>query len=177
MSNVNTEIQSARDKDVYTEWMDEWRELSIPRNCDGRPVWEPPILDYSEWIGEKYEKKREAMLKWTNGDVARTTDIMDVDTEFDLLWEYKGWAEDHAHSAVDSESRKFFEGLGLEVGRDCHVVWREWRGLGGGVYFKRNEDGTYTVNTVRRIRQFSPHSLEDLSSKHRDNISDRASDH
>lgn len=32
-------------------------------NIHSRPVWDPPVLDYTEWMGEEYEKKREAVLK------------------------------------------------------------------------------------------------------------------
>ena len=42
-------------------------------------------MDYSLLIGEEHEKKREAVLEHTGGDVAKTTDIMDVDTEEWLL--------------------------------------------------------------------------------------------
>ena len=35
------------------------------RYPNGRPVWEPPILDYSKLIDDEYENKREAVLKLT----------------------------------------------------------------------------------------------------------------
>lgn len=61
----------------------------LARNCGGRPVREPPILDYSQCIGEEYEKKKEAMLKYLDNDAGeRMTAVMDLDTEFDLLHEY-----------------------------------------------------------------------------------------
>ncbi len=48
-------------------------------------------MDYSEYIGEEYEKKREVMLKFLKGDKARTTELMDVDIEQYLLNEYGDW--------------------------------------------------------------------------------------
>ena len=30
--------------------------------------WQPAIFDYSEWAGEEYEKKRGAMLEYTEDD-------------------------------------------------------------------------------------------------------------
>lgn len=178
MWNINTEIQSAPNNDVYAEWIDDWKLYARPYdlpdapNADGRPVWEPPVFDYSEWIDqEEYEKKREAMLKWTNGDVARTTDIMDIDTEFGLLSEYWCWAGDNAESAVNSESRQFFKGLHQELYRDCNFVFDEWGSLGGVIVYKLNKDGTYRAERL----YLSDSSPEDSSSEHRDNIPDNAS--
>lgn len=48
-------------------------------------MWEPPILDYSKWIEEEYEKEQEAMLEFMGGDPAATTDMMDLRSEFELL--------------------------------------------------------------------------------------------
>lgn len=45
------------------------------KNCNSRPVWEPPILDYSDVVGEVFEKKKEAVLRFTNGDVVRNDRI------------------------------------------------------------------------------------------------------
>ena len=102
-------------------------------------------MDYSLLIGEEHEKKREAVLEHTGGDVAKTTDIMDVDTEEWLLAEYCRWAGDTARSADDNESRKFFMGLRTEVFRDWGDVWDEWRDREDGIEIVRNEDGTYRI--------------------------------
>lgn len=164
------------DDQVYKEWMDSWKlwptafELAIPRNCDERPMWEPPIFDYSWLIGEEYEKKREAMLEYTGGDVTRTTDIMDVDTEFELLYEYHGWIQSNVDSGDDAESRQFLEGLWKEVGKDKDDVFEEWEGFDGGIIYRRCEDGTYTVGCWTPGCQ-----SDDSSAKNRDNISDSAS--
>lgn len=62
------------------------RRLPTCVRIDGRPVWEPPILDYSELIDEEEdEKKREAVMKYTGRDPARTTTIMDTFTENRML--------------------------------------------------------------------------------------------
>ena len=56
------------------------RRAPLPsgRNVDGRPVWEPPILDYSNLTGDEYHKKKEALMKFTGDDVARTTKLLDI---------------------------------------------------------------------------------------------------
>lgn len=50
-------VNLSTDNHVYKAWLDEWEAwlnyVSVPCNCDGRPVWERPILDYSEWIREE----------------------------------------------------------------------------------------------------------------------------
>lgn len=67
-----------------------WAPHALPQgpNVAGRPVWEPPILDYSQSIDEDYEKKHEAVLKHTGGDMVRITNYMGKDTEYDLLEMY-----------------------------------------------------------------------------------------
>lgn len=112
------------------------------------------------------------MLKYTGGDVAQTTDIMDVDTEFDLLIEYHGWIHSNAHSSdVGSESRHFFEGLWKEVRRDKDDVIHEWEGFDGGIIYRRCEDETYTVDC------WTP-DFQSVGSRSKDrvNIADNATD-
>lgn len=53
------------------------RPLPDSKNVDGRPIWEPPVFCYDALIGEGYEQKRKAYLKYTNGDVVRTIEMMD----------------------------------------------------------------------------------------------------
>ena len=67
----------------------------LPQDCniDGRPVWEPPILNYSYLIGEEYEQKREAVLKYCDGNVVRTTEILDTQEEYELLNTYRVWCQ------------------------------------------------------------------------------------
>lgn len=51
------------------------------------------------------------MAKFTNHDVARATEIMDVDTEVELLQEYSDWIAANANNAEsedDSEAAAFF---------------------------------------------------------------------
>lgn len=73
--------------------------LSVTRNIDGRPVWEPPILNYLDLIVEEYEKFREEVLKYTGGEVVRTTEILDARTELEALWMYTDWI---VHNKVDA---------------------------------------------------------------------------
>ena len=98
----------------------------MAQNCDGRPAWEPPIFDYSQWIGEEYENKRTAMLKYLNDDVARTTEAMDIATEDDLLTIYWSWAYNIVGDAADHESKAFFRALWKEVDIDSNTVFFEW---------------------------------------------------
>ena len=50
----------------------------------GKPLWELPILDYSHMMDDYYEKKIEAMLKITDGDVVRATKVLDTCMEYEL---------------------------------------------------------------------------------------------
>lgn len=61
-------------------WLAIRPRIPLPRqsNADGRPVWEPPIFDYTDLIGEEYDQKRKAVQEYTN-DVAKTTDFLDAD--------------------------------------------------------------------------------------------------
>lgn len=61
------------------------RPLPGTKNLDGRPIWEPLLFCYDELIGEEYEQKRKAYLKYTGDDVVKTTAIMDIAVEFNLL--------------------------------------------------------------------------------------------
>ena len=75
-------------------------------------------MDYSKLIDlETYEKKREAILKFTNGDKARTTAFMDSHAELELLGYFAGWCGP-LQRIGDHESRYFFHGLFVEISRD-----------------------------------------------------------
>lgn len=94
------------------------RPLPKGRNIGERPVWQPPTLDYQNLIGEKYEKKREAILKYFRKDVVKTTAFMDFDTEGEVLQMYvESLLEnfDYVMAEGDNESRKFFQALRDEV--------------------------------------------------------------
>lgn len=49
------------------------RDLPQTPNADGRPVWEPPVLNFTYLIGEEYEKKAEAVMKHYRNDAAKAT--------------------------------------------------------------------------------------------------------
>lgn len=61
---------------------------------------EPPILDYSRWIGDEYEKLRAAAMKYTNNDVVQTTRILDVHCEYGVLIGYMDWIEDNWNASI-----------------------------------------------------------------------------
>lgn len=64
--------------DMATKALTRRAPLLFGRNADGRPVWEPPILDHSDLIGDEYHKKREALTKFAGNDVAKTTKVLDI---------------------------------------------------------------------------------------------------
>lgn len=140
-----------------SECSEQQSSLALPttQNVDGRPVWEPPVLDYSELIDEAYEKKREAMVKFTNNDVARATEIMDVDTEVELLQEYSDWVAANANNAEfedDSERAAFFDRLRSEVMFDLREVRTEWQDLKTDIYdMGKREDGKWEVKGYEYI--------------------------
>lgn len=122
-----------------------WTPQALPDTlrADGRPVWEPPILDYSDLIGEIYEQKREAVLDLTGGNVAKTTSLMDIYTEENLLWEYYDWVKNNTKLANGTETEHFFRGLRKEVWKDWSDVEDEWLASGGIRFIIRIEDGSY----------------------------------
>lgn len=74
------------DRKLHTEssiWLD--IIYAQTRITDGRPAWEPPIMDYTAPVGDIFVKKREAVLKHTGENAARTTEIMDTITMYDLV--------------------------------------------------------------------------------------------
>lgn len=66
------------------------------RKRDGRPVWEPPAMDYSEMIDqEEYGKRRKLLMKHYKNNVAKVTKFEDQDVKRHLS-EYKWWASGEA---------------------------------------------------------------------------------
>lgn len=57
--------------------------LPQAKNCDGRPIWQPPIFDYSDMIREILGKEDKAVLKYYEEDIAKTTEYMDKMIEKD----------------------------------------------------------------------------------------------
>lgn len=110
----------------------------------GRPASEAPILNYSALIGEEYEKRRDAILKYTGGDVARTTKIMDAHAESVLLLKYLSWAlteRRDAREIGDVETAGFMDGLCEELYIDEEKVDAEYKAL--GVDHWRDEEGKW----------------------------------
>lgn len=69
-----------------------WQDTRSPPNdlrVDGRPIWEPPILDYRPLTdSEDSVKERDDFIKFYGGDVARGTDAWDAITECYILDRY-----------------------------------------------------------------------------------------
>ena len=124
--------------------------LSLSRNIDGRPVWEPPILNYTDLIDDETNtKRREAVMQYTNNDIAKTTDIMDVYTELRLLWDYKIWAIDNSKQSQGRETSEFFETLSSDLLYDESQVGNEDEKKAGGrrtFIFGVRVDGTWSLN-------------------------------
>ena len=71
---------------------------------------------------EEYEKKRKAVLKCTNNDVVRTTEILDKDAEQNLMMQYLQWStENRLECYGRPKDDGFWKGLQIEVYED----WRE----------------------------------------------------
>lgn len=123
----------------------QWPPQALPDSLrpDSRPVWEPPILDNSDLIGEVYEKKREAVLDLTGGDAAKTTGLMDTYTEEQLFWEYYDWVKTNTSLAVGTETEHFFVDLKKEVFTDWSDVEDDWWAAGGITFIIKVDDGSY----------------------------------
>lgn len=123
----------------------DWTSHCLPdgHNCDKRPVWEPPIFDYSDLIGEVFEKKREAVMSFTRGDVVKTTEIMDKMLDRMLMGTYRDWLDDTCHAMEDLECKSFFGNLYEEVYADWNDDYEEFNKL--NVYVKQNKDGTWVA--------------------------------
>lgn len=91
------------------------------------------------------------MLKYFDNDAARTTAVMDLDTETDILFEYRYWIRNSFGSTVDPESRKFLRSLWREVDGHTNDVGHQWENVEGGVQVRKNEDGTYTAGTDEEL--------------------------
>lgn len=128
-----------------------WTPHTLPdsKNADGRPVWEPPILEYSAIIGEEFVKKRKAMMEYTGNDVVKTTQFMDVDSEYDVLLEFETWAEDTINSASDLGTAVFFYGLYNEIVKDKDDLEDEWVAMDGGCIFvdSVDDEDAYSVQS------------------------------
>lgn len=114
------------------------------------------MLSYDHLIGEEYEKRRESVMKYTKNDVVRTTKIMDLQTESNVLWMYTCYLNtavvDSQSHALDesgkskSETSDFYEGLWKEVYSDFQEVENECKK--DDVSQIRHEDGTWETTDV-----------------------------
>lgn len=126
-----------------------WKPHGLPQTTrtDGRHVWEPPNLSYSALIGDQYEKKREAVLKYTKQDVVRATKILDELTDFLSISKYLFWAYGEVEDAKrvnDCERMSFLAGLCEELCTDSDDTIRAAEG-GSLINFRMQRDGTLTV--------------------------------
>lgn len=136
-------------KHTWLEGIKRWKPQPLPSGLtiDQRQVWEPPIFNYTEFIDDVYDKKRKAVLEYTNGDRARTTEILDIDLEIGLIHTYSMWID---HNVKDTKGRvrgddaklvSFLAELHAELELDREAVWDEWNAL--EVVQKRRSDGTW----------------------------------
>ena len=69
------------------------RPLPEGRNTQGRPVCEPPILNYVDLVDQDdYDKRRKALLKYYEGDVDKVTTYIDLYVEAAVASRYFRWA-------------------------------------------------------------------------------------
>lgn len=109
-------------------------------------------------IGEEYEKKREAVLKFTGYNAARTTGILDTGIELDLLIMYRNWIREHAtRPAPKEEVPCFSHELDKEASEDNWDVRDEYFEV--GVPISKVGDGEW------KIAQWSRAGSESGSSK------------
>lgn len=80
-------------------------------------MWEPPILDYSLYIGDEYGKQRKAPLKLYKGNVGKATRYLEVEVERELHYIHFSWVN---HESVYSSwsgdhgvKKTFFMGSGM----------------------------------------------------------------
>lgn len=100
------------------------RPLPCVPNCDGRPIWEPPCLDYSSAIDEEaYQKKRHALLKYFNGDVVKVTEVMDILAELDIVNNYYSWVQQNLETTTDGGTYEFFGDLYRRLKGDLSELW------------------------------------------------------
>lgn len=123
------------------------RSLPDARNVDGRPIWEPPILDYSHLIdtehGQPYTKQREAVLVFTGQDVVRATAILDQHEESELLNDFIEWAKLNDTATEDPQAQAFWQGLRDNLRVELlQVLVEDAGGLGGTGWatFEQSED-------------------------------------
>lgn len=69
------------------------------------------MFDSSSYIGDLFEKKKEAVMKHTKNDVAKTSKILDVLVEMKVLGEYKDWALSNLQTADNKDNMGFFDQL------------------------------------------------------------------
>lgn len=133
-----------------------------PRKSDNRPVYEPPIFDYT-WATdlEDYEKQREALLAHYNNDVVKVTTFMDLHTEWRLLEQHRYWAYEEASMAandMDEEKLEFFDTLEEELKLDRTVVFREFWTLGIRLVM---EEGVWVVKGNDKRKKDKYKDVED----------------
>ena len=126
--------------------------LPESRNVDGRPIWEPPILDYFHLIdtehAQSYTKQREAVLAFTGQDVARATAILDQHEESELLNDFIEWAKLNDGATADPRAQTFWQGLRDNLRVELLQVLVDDAGELGGTgwaTFEESEDGPWKM--------------------------------
>lgn len=94
------------------------------RSFRGRPVWELPVLDYSNLIDQDvHEKQRKLLMEYYN-DIDKVTKYMDLQAEENVLTRYLLWAIDHSLQSnkirgnEGSNKKTFFRKLTINLCAD-----------------------------------------------------------
>lgn len=106
-------------------------------------------FNYSVWIGDEFEKQREAALKFYSDDVVKTTKFFDLDVEADLLEDYHDWiviGNIYGRNPLDkTDVYPFYQDLRREPMIDRRQVEEELLTL--DTILGMESDGTYVVQS------------------------------
>ena len=128
---------------------------SAPRNCDVRPIWEPPVFSYSDILDDEYLKIREAVLIYTSHNVVETTEIMDKLIDMQLMETYSNWALDTGQTAEDEACRKFAMDLRSELEKEYNDNLAAFREL-EVILESNDEDGTWVAMSYEEFKRVHP---------------------
>lgn len=110
-------------------------------------------MDCSEYIDEEYDKQREALLKYYEGDIIKMTKFLDAYVVRNLLWNYHVWALNESQKALaekDVEKERFLDGLHMELIGIGMKVLDENANM--GVDILKKDDGSYKIPRVEELR-------------------------
>lgn len=100
---------------------DAWGQHFTP----GRPITEPPLFDYEEFIEERVPSDFRMKLLFPD-DIEKRTRYRDTFTEFELLGMYQNSIPPFLHISKDTKLGKFYGEFHKELGLDFVDLWEEF---------------------------------------------------